>query len=200
MPGMFPPAADERGSLLEALAYQQNAFFAVSYGLTDEQARSTPSVSTLSVGGLIKHATNVQKGWAERAACAPDFPPRDERPMEEQVAEYADQYVMRDDETLAQLLDALREQNAQTLRVFRETDLNAQIPVPHDVPWFPQDIDHWSVRWVALHLMEELSRHAGHADIIRESIDGATMYELMAAVEEWPETDWIKRWKPAAAS
>ena len=36
------------------------------------------------------------------------------------------------------------------------------------------------MRWVALHLIEELSRHAGHADIIRESIDGATMYELMA--------------------
>ena len=53
------------------------------------------------------------------------------------------------------------------------------------------------MRWVALHLIEELSRHAGHADIIRESVDGATMYELMAAAEEWPETDWIKRWKAA---
>jgi hypothetical protein len=42
-----------------------------------------------------------------------------------------------------------------------------------------------------------LTRHAGHADIIRESIDGATMYELMAALEEWPETDFVKRWKPA---
>ena len=51
------------------------------------------------------------------------------------------------------------------------------------------------MRWVALHLIEELTRHAGHGDIIRESIDGATMYELMAGVEGWPETDWIKPWK-----
>ena len=200
MPGMPPPASDERQSLLEFLRFNQNAFVAVAYGLTDEQARSTPSVSTLSIGGLIKHATGVQKGWAQRATSAPDFPPRDERPMEEIMAEYADQYLMRDDETLEQLLDELRRQNEETLRVIASADLDAAVPVPHDVPWFPQDIDHWSVRWVALHLIEELTRHAGHADIIRESIDGATMYELMAANEEWPETDWIKRWRPAGVS
>jgi uncharacterized damage-inducible protein DinB len=184
--------------LLEFLRFNQNAFFSVAYGLTDEQARSTPSVSSLSIGGLIKHAAGVQKGWAQRAAAGPDFPPRDERPMEEIMAEYADQYVMREDETLAGLLDELRTQNEETLRVIAEADLDTRVPVPHDVPWFPQDVEHWSVRWVALHLIEELTRHAGHADIIRESIDGATMYELMAANEEWPETEFIKRWKPAA--
>ena len=197
MPGMPATASDERQTLLEFLRFNQNAFFSVAYGLTDEQARSTPSVSTLSIGGLIKHAAGVQKGWAQRAASAPDFPPRDERPMEEIMAEYADQYVMRDDETLDALLDELRTQSEETLRVIAEADLDAKVPVPHDVPWFPNDIEHWSVRWVAMHLVEELTRHAGHADIIRESIDGATMYELMAAKEEWPETEWIKRWKPA---
>ena len=108
MPGMPPPAADERQTLIEFLRFNQNAFFAVAYGLTDEQARSTPSVSALSIGGLIKHATNVQKGWMERAAAAPDFPPKDDRPMEEIMAEYADEYVMRDDETLDELLDELQ--------------------------------------------------------------------------------------------
>ena len=49
-----------------------------------------------------------------------------------------------------------------------------------------------------LHLIEELTRHAGHGDIIRESIDGATMYELMAGNLGWPETDWIKPWKATA--
>ncbi|WP_102141872.1 DinB family protein [Mycobacterium hubeiense] len=198
MPGMPPPAADERQTLLNFLAFQQNAFFAVAYGLTDEQARSTPSVSALSIGGLVKHAAGVQKGWTERAAAAPDSPPPDPRPLEEQMAEYGDQYTMREDETLSDLLAALKAQNAETLRVFAEQDLDAPVPVPHGVPWFPQDIDHWSVRWVAHHLIEELSRHAGHADIIRESIDGATMYELMAGIEGWPETDWIKPWKPPA--
>jgi len=200
MPGLPPPASDERQTLLEFLRFNQNAFFSAAYGLTDEQARVKPSVSALSIGGLIKHAAAVQKGWAQRAAAAPDFPPRDERPMEEIMAEYADQYEMRDDESLVDLLDELRTQSEETLRVLAEASLDTPVPVPHDVPWFPQDIEHWSVRWVALHLIEELTRHAGHADIIRESLDGATMYELMAANEEWPESDWIKRWKPTAVT
>ncbi len=198
MQGMPMPGKDERQSLLSFLRFNQNAFFAVAYGLTDEQARSKPSVSALSIGGLIKHAAGVQRGWMNRVVAAPEFPPRDERPMEEIVAAYEDEYVMRDDETLEQLLDKLRAQNEDTLRIFAEADLDTPVPVPHDVPWFPQDLDFWNVRWVALHLVEELTRHAGHGDIIRESIDGATMYELMAAAEDWPETDWIKPWKATA--
>ena len=200
MPGMPPPARDERQTVVEFLRFNQNAFFAVAYGLTDDQARSKPSVSALSIGGLVKHAAGVQRGWMERVKAAPEYPPKDERPMAEIVAEYEDEYVMRDDETLDQLLDRLRAQNEETLRVFNEADWDTQVPVPHDVPWFPQDLDFWNVRWVALHLIEELTRHAGHGDIIRESIDGATMYELMAGVEGWPETDWIKPWKATAAS
>src|SRR6478735_12617100 len=198
MQGMPPPAADERGTLIEFLRFQQNAFFAAAYGLTDEQARSTPSVSALSIGGLVKHATGVQKSWLARVTAAPASPPRDDRPMEERVAEYEDEYRMRDDETLDEVLDGLRAQNEETLRVFAEADLDTQVPVPHDVPWFPEDLDFWNVRWVAMHLVEELARHAGHCDIIRESIDGATMYELMAGVLGWPETDWIKPWRKSA--
>lgn len=198
MPGMVPPVSDERAALTGYLSFNQNAFFAVAYGLSDEQARSTPSVSTLSVGGLVKHAAAVQRGWTERMAAAPGFPPPDPRPLEVQMTEYGDQYVMGADETLPGLLDVLRAQNEETLRVLGAADLGTPVPVPRDVPWFPADVDHWSVRWVALHLIEELARHAGHADIIRESVDGATMYELMAGAEGWPETDWIKPWKPAA--
>jgi uncharacterized damage-inducible protein DinB len=198
MAGLPAPAGDERQTLINFLAFQQDAFAAVAHGLTDEQARSTPSVSALSVGALIKHVTAVQAGWVARAEAAPDFPPRDTRPMAEQMAEHQDQLTMRDDEKLGDLLDALRVQNAKTLQAFAELDLDALVPVPHEVPWFPSDIDHWTVRWVGMHIIEELSRHAGHADIIRESIDRATMYELLAAEEEWPETEFIKRWRPAA--
>jgi len=69
-------------------------------------------------------------------------------------------------------------------------------PVPRDAPWFPRDIDAWSVRWVILHLINELARHSGHADIIRESIDGATMYELIAGLEDWEPQPWLTPWKP----
>jgi len=198
MAGLPAPAGDERQTLIHFLAFQQDAFAAVAHGLTDEQARSTPSVSALSIGGLIKHVTGVQAGWVARAVAAPDFPPRDTRPMAEQMAEHQDQLTMRDDEKLGDLLDALRTQNAKTLQAFAELDLDTLVPIPHEVPWFPSDIDHWTVRWVGMHIIEELSRHAGHADIIRESIDRATMYELLAAEEEWPETEFIKRWRPAA--
>ena len=197
MPGLPPPADGERQTLIEFLRFNQNAFFSVAHGLTDEQARATPSASALSVGGLVKHAAGVQRGWLARVAAAPDFPPPDPRPLEEQMAEHADQHVMRDDETLSDLLDDLRTVNDDVLRAFAEKDLDTPVPVPHEVPWFPSDVDFWTVRWVALHLVEELTRHAGHADIIRETCDGATMYELMAAREEWPETGFVKRWRPA---
>ena len=63
------------------------------------------------------------------------------------------------------------------------------MPVPHDAPWFPKDVEAWSVRWVLFHMIEELARHAGQGDIISESIDGATLYELLAGLEDWPEAD-----------
>jgi uncharacterized damage-inducible protein DinB len=197
MPGQAPVVGDERDALLVFLDYHQGAYLAVAYGLTDEQARSTPSVSAQSIGGLIKHATGVQRSWMERVAAAPDFPTADPRSMEEIMAAYADEHVMRDDETLEQLLETFKRQNAETVRILGEADLDTPVPVPQDVPWFPKDIDHWTVRWVIHHLINELARHSGHADIIRESIDGATLYELVAGVEGWEETYWIKPWRPA---
>jgi hypothetical protein len=53
------------------------------------------------------------------------------------------------------------------------------------------------VRWIALHLIEETARHAGHADIIREALDGALSGPLMAAAEGWPPDGWVKPWQPA---
>ena len=52
------------------------------------------------------------------------------------------------------------------------------------------------MRWVLLHLIEELARHAGHAGIIREHIDNGRMYPIMAAAEKWPESPWMQPWKP----
>jgi hypothetical protein len=133
----------------------------------------------------------------ERAEAAPNFPPQDPRPFEEIVATYQDEYVMGEDETLSELLENFKAQNAETLRILDSADLDTAVPVPQDVPWFPKDINNWTVRWVIHHLINELARHAGHADIIRESIDGATLYDLVAGIEGWEETEWIKPWKPA---
>ena len=103
--------------------------------------------------------------------------------------------ALKGDETLADLLTAYRAQNEATLRLAATADLDAAVPVPRDAPWFPQDVDAWSVRWVFLHVISELARHAGHADIIRESIDGATMYELVAAAEGMEPTAWLTPWR-----
>lgn len=198
MPALAPPVRDERDALHQFLAYQQSAFVAVAYGLTDEQARATPTTSSLSIGGLLKHATGMQRIWMTRVAAAPDVPPADTRPFEERAADYADEFTMRADETLAQVLKAYEAQNAETLRLADSADLDAAVPVPRDAPWFPSDVEAWNVRWVFLHVISELARHAGHADIIRESLDGATMYELVAAAEDWEPQPWLTPWSPKA--
>lgn len=194
MPALPPPIADERAGLKHYLIAQQQAFHAVAFGLTDEQARATPTVSALSIGALIKHVTNCQHGWLQRVAAAPESCADDQRPMADQAADYADEFVMTPDETLAEILDRFDEGNAAALALIDTVDLGAAVPIPKDVPWFPQDIDAWSVRWVLFHLLEELARHAGHADIIREAIDGATLYELIAAHEGWEPTPWLTPW------
>jgi hypothetical protein len=197
MPALAPPVSDERSALREFLAFHQSAYFAVAYGLTDEQARSSPSASALSVGGLVKHVTRMQHSWMARVAAAPEAPPRDPRPSDVIAKEFSDQHVMRPDETLDGLLRAFGEQNATSLRLVETADLDAAVPVPRDGPWFPKDLEAWSVRWVILHVINELARHAGHADIVRETIDGATMYDLIAGLEGWEIAGWVTPWNKA---
>ena len=99
------------------------------------------------------------------------------------IADYENKEQVHDDEGLADLLATYNAQNAETIRVFAEADLDATTEVPpHIQAMYPDSFD-WTVRWVLLHIIEELARHAGQADIIRESIDGATMYELLFALD-----------------
>jgi hypothetical protein len=129
-----------------------------------------------------------------RVAAAPGAPPHDTRPFNEIAKEFGDQHVMRPDETLDELLQAFEAENTKSLRLVETADLDAAVPVPREVPWFPKDQEAWSVRWVILHVINELARHAGHADIIRETIDGASMYELIAGLEGWELEGWVKPW------
>ena len=190
MPGQAPPLDDEREQLLAYVNQQRDGLRYAAYGLTDEQARLTPTAGTLSIGGLVKHVALTERSWLDRVLDR-------QRPVEEQEAMYADGFTLKEDETLAGVLALLDEVAAETEAAIRGIDdLDRPVPVPKGVPWFPQDLDAWTVRWVLLHMVEETARHAGHADIVRESIDGATMYELMAAAEGWPATDWLTPWSP----
>jgi len=200
MAAHVPPVADERESLIAYLDQQRDAFFSVSFGLTEEQIRLAPTAGTLSIGGLVKHVTTCERGWTERMAAAPRAPAPPDTSVADQARAWGEDFTVTDDDTLESLLAALAAQGEVTRSVLREADLGAPVPVPRDAPWFPHDVEAWSVRWVAMHLVEELARHAGHADIVRESIDGATMYELVAAREGWPETPWLRPWRPAAGA
>ncbi|EWT04006.1 hypothetical protein N864_16585 [Intrasporangium chromatireducens Q5-1] len=200
MPGSVRPVADERDGLIAYLDQQRDAFASAAYGLTEEQIRVAPTAGTLTIGGLIKHVTNCERGWVDRIAAAPEPPAPDSRPAAERQAAYGSDFVVTEGDTLESLLAQLRAGGERTRQVLAHADLDAPVPVPRDAPWFPKDIEAWSVRWVVLHLIEELARHAGHADIVRESIDGATMYELVAGREGWPETAWLKPWRPAASA
>jgi hypothetical protein len=75
-------------------------------------------------------------------------------------------------------------------------DLGRAVSLPKE-PWYP-DPDRCTVRWILLHLIEETARHAGHADIIREALDGGLSGALMAAAEGWPADGWVKPWQPTA--
>ena len=190
MPGQAPPLADERELLLAYIDQQRDGLRYAAYGLTDEQARLAPTASPLSVGGLLKHVISMEEGWMDLVV---------QRTRDGGQADYEENFRLGPDESVAGLLARYDEVAAETAEIVRGIDdLGQDVPVPKGVPWYPDDIDAWSVRWVLLHLIEEVARHAGHADIVREAVDGATMYPLMAAAEGWPATDWMQPWAPAS--
>jgi hypothetical protein len=191
MPGQAPFHTDEHDLLLGHVRQQREVMRLTAYGLTDDQARRVAvPPSPLSVGGLIKHVTFVEAGWIDNVL---------ERSRPGTENDYADNFVMRPDETLDDILAASIAVGEETERVVRAIpDLGQPVPVPKGVPWYPQDLDAWSVRWVLMHLVAEIARHAGHADIIREAVDGGTAFPIMAAAEGWPETPWMKPWEPTS--
>jgi uncharacterized damage-inducible protein DinB len=189
MPGVPAPIDDERDQLLSFLAQQRTAVTAAAFGLTDEQARSVPTASSLSIGGLIRHLAMTERGWMDivlgRASGS--------------EAEYLANFQMSPADALADVLALYDQVASETAAIVGRRGLDERVAVPKGVPWFPQDVESWSLRWVLLHLIEETARHAGHADILRESIDGATAVPLLAAVEGWQATDWVTPWRPNAA-
>ncbi|GGR49846.1 putative damage-inducible protein DinB [Nocardioides luteus] len=156
----------ERADLLEALAKHRGFLRFAVRDLTDEQARLTPTVSALSLGGLVKHVSGVERGWADfvvRGPVAQEVSP-------EKYAEFAAGFVLAEDETLAGVLETYEEVAAATDELIRTVDLDADHPLP-EAPWFEAGV-RWSHRRTFTHILAETAQHSGHADIIRETIDG----------------------------
>jgi uncharacterized damage-inducible protein DinB len=192
MPGTVRPVSDERDGLLAYLAQQRDALRIAVHGLTDEQAASKPTVSALSLAGLIKHVARVERYWMVEIVAQREVPELHDQ-------DYEAGFRLEAGETVAGLLDTYAAVAAETEAIVGGiADLGQPVPVPKGVPWFPQDVEAWSVRWVLLHLIQETARHAGHADIVRECLDGGTMYALMAAAEGW-QAD-LERWQAEYSS
>jgi predicted enzyme related to lactoylglutathione lyase len=133
----------------------------------------------------------VQRSWLASAEAAPGLPP-----AAGGVDDYLEGFTFRQSDSLEELVTAFDEVSAAVLDAVRRIELDTPVPVP-DAPWFPKDVEAWSVRWVWWHLMEELARHAGHGDVVRETVDGATMYALVAARDGLPDLPWLPAWRPA---
>ena len=157
MPLFARPIADERDGLLTILAQQRDALRASVLWLTDEQARATPAASGLSLGGLIKHVARTERRWVVAGIAGQPLPGL--WPIEDWPADFQ----MRQDETLVGLLCFYTEVAEQTEQVIAEV---ADLGQPSALD--PEK----SVRWVLFHVLKETARHAGHADIIRETLDG----------------------------
>jgi len=158
----------ERADLLESLAKHRYFLRYTVRDLTDDQARQRTTVSELSLGGLIKHVTITEHQWARFIADGPSAMSWENA----DAGAWSDGFRMLAGETLASLLDAYAQVARRTGELVATLpDLDAAHPLP-EAPWFEPGA-HWSARRVLLHVIAETAQHAGHADIIRESLDGA---------------------------
>ncbi len=157
----------ERADLLEALTKHRRLFLHTVDGLTDEQAAATPTTSELCLGGLVKHVTRVQSRWLGFINEGPSAMAMDEH----SYADHANSFRMLPGETLAGIVEAYDELSRRTDELLTSLpDLGVSHPLP-EAPWFEPGAT-WSARRVFVHIIAETTQHAGHADIIREAIDG----------------------------
>lgn len=157
---LLPTTADERRMLTTFLDYQRHTLERKCAGLTDEQLRmrSVPP-STMTLIGLLRHMAAVER-WYFQSVIAGEQPD----PLFASVeAEFDDVDSATGDEAFA----VWRAEIEQSRRVAEERDLDA-------VGMNPARGRPYSLRWVFHHMIDEYARHNGHADLLRETIDGET--------------------------
>ena len=153
-------AATEPAGLSEFLDMQREALIEKLQGVSDDDARRAPTVSSLSLLSLVKHSAVWERRWFQVVVAGrrfagewPDAHPRDENG-----------FRLADDDTVETVVAYYREQIAASQEILRTVDLDARCARPEMAG---------NLRWVAIHMIEETARHAGHADIIRETIDSS---------------------------
>jgi hypothetical protein len=156
------PVGDERTILTGFLNYQRQTLLLKCAGLTPEQllTRAVPP-SSLCLLGLVRHLTEVEFGWLHvRFAGAED--------IEIYGPDDADLAVTEaDEESVAQAFTRYAEHVARSNAILAGAELDALTVQAH-----PRTGERFSLRWILAHLIEEYARHNGHADLLREAIDG----------------------------
>jgi uncharacterized damage-inducible protein DinB len=158
----------EKAELLERLDRQRQFLRHTTRDLTDEQAARRTCASELCLGGIVKHVTRMERRWAGFLSEGPAAMEQNENSQ----AEHAASFRMEDGDTLAGLLadyeQAARE-TSEVVAALPAMDESQELP---PAPWFPPGA-RWSHRQVLIHVICETAQHSGHADIVRESLDGA---------------------------
>ena len=164
----------ERADILETLVTHRQFLRHTVHGLTDDQARQRTTVSELTLGGLIKHVAETEQGWVDFILNGPEAMGGADvdwsEPTPEQIEQFSAGFRLLPDETLEGVLARYDEVARRTDELVATVDLDLSHPLP-EAPWFPKGARR-SARRVFLHIVAETAQHAGHADIIRESLDG----------------------------
>ena len=156
----------ERADLLETLATHRYFLRFTVRDLTDDQAARRTAASQLCLGGLVKHVAATEQRWMNFVLGDADAV------TGAGEGDWEGQFRMLEGETLAGLLEYYDEVAHKTDQIVATLpDLDVSHPLP-EAPWFEPGA-RWSARRVLLHVIAETSQHAGHADIIRESLDGS---------------------------
>jgi hypothetical protein len=155
-----PLVADERTMLEGWLEFHRATLLMKCEGLTDAQLKLRPAEpSTLSLLGLVRHMTEVERSWFRRGVAGESR--SDAGPLYYSEQRPDGDFDDLDDADCGAMFDAyLRE---------LEYCRGVVAGVPLDTP-----VGERSVRWIYVHMLEEYARHNGHADLLRERIDGAT--------------------------
>jgi uncharacterized damage-inducible protein DinB len=180
-----PTLDAERTDLLAELATARSALTTTIRGLSDEQLGERPTVSALCLGGLIKHVASIEEGWMRFVVEGPsamrydlpegvtwaDLAAGTAREFPQWAIDHQNDFRMLPGETLAGVIERYEQVAARSEEVIAAVpDLSVTHPLP-EAPWNEPGAAR-SVRRVLTHVIAETAQHAGHADILRETLDG----------------------------
>ncbi|SFB54605.1 Protein of unknown function [Amycolatopsis marina] len=177
----------ERTDLLDALATARSTLTNTVRGLSDGQLGEHPTVSALCLGGLIKHVASTEESWLRFVVDGPsalsydlpdgvtwdDIMAGTAREFPQWLIDHQNDFQMQPGETLTGILARYEQVAARTEEIVAAVpDLSVAHPLP-EAPWHESGMV-FTVRRVLMHVIAETAQHAGHADILRETLDGRT--------------------------